>query len=144
MTITNVFFGTNAGTVLLTNANQNFTVTNSSGQSFVVSFFDLDLNTAGQTLPSFASSVTGVLYGGSPTFSVAVTRWADINTNIVITPIPITTQATNGKIILTWGDPSFVLQSSTNVAGPYTDVSGATSPFTNSSGTGTLFFRLKH
>jgi hypothetical protein len=37
---------------------------------------------------------------------------------------------TGNKLILSW-DATFVLQSSTNVQGPYADVSGATSPYTN-------------
>jgi hypothetical protein len=43
-------------------------------------------------------------------------------------PILITHLATN-KVVLSW--PSGFLQSSTNVIGPYADVSGATSPYTN-------------
>jgi hypothetical protein len=43
-------------------------------------------------------------------------------------PITITYLATN-KVVLTW--PSGFLQSSANVIGPYVDVPGATSPYTN-------------
>ena len=45
--------------------------------------------------------------------------------------------------IVTWPTSASVLQCSTNVAGPYADVMGATSPYTNSTGT-VKFFRLKH
>ena len=48
-----------------------------------------------------------------------------------------------GQQILTWNTPSSVLQSSANVAGPYVDISGATSPYTNSVGS-MQFFRLRH
>ena len=48
-----------------------------------------------------------------------------------------------GEQILTWSTPSSVLQSSANVAGPYLDVSGATSPYTNNVGS-MQFFRLRH
>ena len=48
-----------------------------------------------------------------------------------------------GEQILTWNTPSSVLQSSVNVAGPYLDVSGATSPYTNNVGS-MQFFRLRH
>lgn len=34
------------------------------------------------------------------------------------------------KIIITWGDSAATLQSSTNVAGPWTTITGATSPYT--------------
>ncbi len=142
VTITNVFFGTNAGTAISTTANENVTVTNDSGQSFVVSFFDLDLDTAGQTLPTFAYSVSGVLYGLSPSYSLAVTKFSDI-VNVLPTPIPLTIANTNGTITVSWADASFALQSSPVISGPYTNVPSASSPYTASSASGTLYFRLK-
>ena len=48
-----------------------------------------------------------------------------------------------GEQIVTWPTSASTLQASTNVAGPYLDVSGATSPYTNSVGP-VKFFRLKH
>jgi len=69
------------------------------------------------------------------------TSFSDVAT-IVVTPIPLGIQQSSGNMILDWTDGSFNLQSSTNVAGPYVSVSGATSPYTNSTSTGTMFFRL--
>ena len=48
-----------------------------------------------------------------------------------------------GQQIVTWPTASSVLQSSTNVAGTYADVLGATSPYTNTTGN-VKFFRLRH
>lgn len=48
-----------------------------------------------------------------------------------------------GSQIVTWPTAASVLQSSTNVAGPYLNVPGATSPYTNNTDT-VKFFRLKH
>jgi len=45
------------------------------------------------------------------------------------------------NLILSWTG-SYTLMSATNVAGPYVDVSGATSPYTNSTASGTKFFGL--
>jgi hypothetical protein len=45
-------------------------------------------------------------------------------------------------LTLSWTGPS-VLQSSTNVAGPYLDVAGATSPYTNNTTLPQNYFRLK-
>jgi hypothetical protein len=81
VTLTNVYFGTNAGLVLSTSANNTVIVTNSGGTKVSLTFFFLDLDTAGKTLPTNAVSVTGPLYGFQPTFSVGVTKWADIVTN---------------------------------------------------------------
>ena len=47
-----------------------------------------------------------------------------------------------GAVILNWSG-SFFLQSATNVTGPYTDVSGATAPYTNSTSGAQKFFRLR-
>jgi Immunoglobulin domain len=54
-------------------------------------------------------------------------------------------QLINNQVVLTWNDGSFGLQSSTNVAGPYTTVVGSNgSPYTNNISGSTLFFRLFH
>jgi hypothetical protein len=142
------YFGTNAGTVISTNANEIVTVTNSSGQAFSVEFYDLDLDTAGQTLPAHAAKIIGVLQGGAgSSFSVAVTRFADIVVNAPASiPITIKPLAVPKGEKLEWTDLSsvFSLQFSTNVAGPYTTILGATSPYTNTMTTNAIgFYRLK-
>ncbi|HEX3797983.1 MAG TPA: hypothetical protein VH413_04715 [Verrucomicrobiae bacterium] len=147
VTIQNVSFGTNGGTTISATANQNVTVTNGAGQSFTVAFFDLDLDTAGQTLPSGnVPSITGILYGLSPTYSLAVTKFSDINTSatVNVTPIPLAFTSSGTNIVVSWGDPTFTLQSSTNATAGYTNMTGATSPYTNAIGTNSLFFRLIH
>lgn len=60
-------------------------------------------------------------------------------------PIPLNIAWQNGQVVLTWSVPSFSLYSSTNVRGAtFTNVPGATSPYTNSL-TGTArFFELKN
>src|SRR5207244_11778669 len=87
--LTNVFFGANAGTVISTNNNFPITVTNAEGETFTLFFAPQDLDTAGQTLPSFAYSVIGVFNQSlgnavSPRnqgYEVAVSRFSDIVTN---------------------------------------------------------------
>lgn len=60
---------------------------------------------------------------------------------------PVSVVATNGQIKVYWADPYNVgtakLQSSTNVAGPYVDVSGAASPYIVPSGSPQQFFRTQ-
>ena len=141
--LTDVHFGASAGTTISTTGNEIVTVTNSSGQSFNLEFFDLDLDTAGKTLPSYAYSVSGVMYGMNTNFSVAVTRFADIVTTATLSPIPLNLGYSGGILTFTWSDASFLLQSSTNVAGPYTTISGANSGFTtNTTSRPAMFFRL--
>ena len=142
--LTDVYFGANAGTTIPTNANETITVTNSSGQSFNLFFAEVDLDTAGQTLPSYAYSVSGAMYGINTNFSVAVTRFADIVTTAP-SPIPLNLAYSGGILTFTWSDSSFVLQSSAIVSGPYTTISGAGSGFTTNTTSGaTMFFRLYH
>ncbi len=49
--------------------------------------------------------------------------------------------ATN--VVLSWSDAALSLQSATNVAGPYTTLTGATSPYTNNIAIPQMFFRLQ-
>jgi hypothetical protein len=129
VTITNVYFGTN-NAVVLPAANYNATVTNAAGQSIVLNFFSLDADTVGQTLPEYATSVTGVLYGLHPNYSLAVTKFSDIVAGTLApTPIPITTSLSGNNLSLSWDNAAFYLQAADEVAGPYGYISGATSPF---------------
>ncbi len=58
-------------------------------------------------------------------------------------PIPLAIQpATGGAVVLSWNDAVFSLQAAAAVIGPYTNVPGAVSPFTNTLAASQLFFRL--
>jgi hypothetical protein len=60
-------------------------------------------------------------------------------------PHPIMSLLTSGKqAIISWAPTNGVLQSSTNVTGPYSDIDGSASPYTNSfSGAPQQFFRVR-
>ena len=46
--------------------------------------------------------------------------------------------------IVNWSDPALGIQSTTNLLNPFTDVSGASPPYTNNASTnGVMFFRFK-
>lgn len=141
--ITNVFFGVNAGATISTTANTFVGVTNASGQKFTLFFPYVDLDVAGQTLPSYAYSVNGALYsyGGIVTNEIVVTRFGD-----VVSALPaLNANYSAGNMTFNWSDASFVLQDSTNVLGPYLTIPGATSGFiTNTTSEPTMFFRLYH
>jgi hypothetical protein len=47
------------------------------------------------------------------------------------------------SVVLSWGNPALSLQSATNVAGLYTTLTGATSPYTNNTAIPQMFFRLQ-
>ncbi|HZL42747.1 MAG TPA: hypothetical protein VFD66_05665 [Verrucomicrobiae bacterium] len=61
----------------------------------------------------------------------------------VVTPIPLRIEPAAGKVVLTWSNASFGLQAAPSVAGTFTNVPGATSPFTNAVSSDQKFFRLK-
>ncbi len=138
--LSDVYFGARAGTPINAGANDVVAVTNSLGQTCNVEFFDLDLDTTNQTLPTYAFSVTGVLYGDNATWSVAVTRFADIVTTPVA--IPLNASVSGGNIILTWSGSAFSLQSASSPAGPWTTIPLASSPYTTSTSGQANFFRL--
>jgi uncharacterized repeat protein (TIGR03803 family) len=50
--------------------------------------------------------------------------------------------APGGSMILNWIDSAFALQAAAEVSGPYTNVPGATSPYTNAVSGNRKFFRL--
>jgi hypothetical protein len=58
-------------------------------------------------------------------------------------PIPLNFQRLGTELILTWSDVSFALQSAPSVTGVFTNVPGATSPYTNFFAGQSRFFRLK-
>jgi Immunoglobulin domain len=72
-------------------------------------------------------------YGGSVTSS---------NAFLTVRPVLAAVQAGN-NLIITWSG-SYTLQSATNAAGPYLDVTGATSPYTNANVMPQQFYRLRN
>jgi hypothetical protein len=57
---------------------------------------------------------------------------------------PLVVAQTGGKLILSWSGSAAKLQASANLGGPYTNIPGATSPYTNSTAGSQLFFRLSN
>jgi hypothetical protein len=60
----------------------------------------------------------------------------------VAQPIPLQFARQGNNLVLSWADPRFVLQAATSVTGPYTNLPSATSPYTHTIGSGSLYFRL--
>jgi len=48
-----------------------------------------------------------------------------------VLPIPLNVQRLAGRIVLSWTNPAFVLQSAPAVTGPYNTVPSVNSPYTN-------------
>jgi uncharacterized repeat protein (TIGR03803 family) len=87
----------------------------------------------GNTL--YGTTESGGFSGHGTVFSLALSS--------ALTPIPLNFTNINRAVVLNWSDPVFLLQASTLVAGVYTNVPGATSPYTNTFSEATKFFRLR-
>lgn len=57
-------------------------------------------------------------------------------------PVPLQLESVGANLTLAWTNPVFSLAFSTNVAGPYVTIPGASSPFVTNASGGTGFFRL--
>jgi len=128
--LTNVYFGTNAGTTINTNTSANassIVVSNAAGQTFNIGFAAVDLEVAGQTLPPFAYTVAGPFNQNlnntatprNSGYQVTVTRFSDIVTN----PLSVSITRTGSTNSLDWEAApytySYSVLTSTNVNGPY-------------------------
>jgi hypothetical protein len=61
-----------------------------------------------------------------------------------VSPIPLRIQSVGGNAVLTWTNSSFVLQAAPTITGPYSNVPGTTSPYTNFMAGSQRYFRLIH
>jgi hypothetical protein len=132
----------------------------------VVTRYDIDsattelwLDPASESDPSVTaddlqSAITISAWGFRESSSVGTTVLIDdlrvglsfasvVPTGSTLIPIPLIAQRIGNKIRFNWNDPTFVLQSAPTVFGIYTNIPGASSPFTNTITGGAKFFRLK-
>ena len=148
--VSNVFFGlTNAvGGVL---SGSSVFMTNLTGQVFRLFNPAPAIDPQGQTPPAFAKSVRGVITqgdGSSPFdsgYSMFLLLFSDIEAGVPpVGPAPesLAIQMVSPNVILTWSQPAFSLYASPTVSGTYTNIPGATSPYTNAISGDPLYFRL--
>jgi hypothetical protein len=132
----------------------------------VVTRYDIDsattelwLDPASESDPSVTaddlqSAITISAWGFRESSSVGTTVLIDdlrvglsfasvVPTGSTLIPIPLIAQRIGNQIRFNWNDPTFVLQSAPAVSGIYTNIPGASSPFTNTITGGAKFFRLK-
>jgi hypothetical protein len=128
-----------------------FLLTNLTGQTFQL-FVDARLtDVIGQPIPQFAAAITGYIsqhQTGAPyttNYQIVPTYWSDIVPGTPPSTQPVLNlQQMGASLTLSWTGAA-VLVSATNVAGPYVEVSGATSPFTTNAAASSVpaqFFRL--
>lgn len=143
LTYTNSAFFAAGGTIFMTNA---------TGKRFDLSIpSDSIGNMVNKQLqsPPFAQSIVGVISQNTtsvPTngYSLVVFAYDNIHwTNNVSINTPLTVTGGGTNQVITWPLGAMSLSSSTNVAGPYVIIPGASSPYTNDATTNAAnFFRL--
>jgi uncharacterized repeat protein (TIGR03803 family) len=110
---------------------------NTDGTDFaVLKFFTFSTSSDGAR-PAAGLTLSGnVLYGTT----VGGGSWG--YGTVFKMDFPLTAQLMGGAIILRWSHPAFALQAAPSVTGTYTNIPGATSPYTNASAAPQRFFRL--
>lgn len=88
----------------------------------------------------------GVLYGTTYGFGIGdATGSGDGGTVFALNlAIPLRSTVLNGNMVLSWDDASFQLQSAPTANGPFCNIPGASSPYTNAAVSGQQFFRLQN
>jgi uncharacterized repeat protein (TIGR03803 family) len=87
--------------------------------------------------PGFDGNWYGTTYSGTNNFGTVFRLVLGASTGVVLN-----FKIHDGHYILTWSNPAYSLLSATNVAGSYSPVSGATSPYTNALSGTRRFFQL--
>jgi hypothetical protein len=125
------FFKSDLSSISAVNDNPNFAFR-------IVTEFQSTATGSGTT--DYVSTLPGSYGTGGTMRYDWVNIWGD-PTNLV-TSTPLAFQQIGNKLVLSW--PSgFTLQAAPNVTGGFTNITGATSPYTNTMSGPRLFFRLK-
>jgi sugar lactone lactonase YvrE len=115
-----------------------------SGNIFISEYYDGRVRAV--KVPGATLQLSGVGLGNAGAYDVLVTSpfGAVASVDALLTVGAVLGVIQNGnQMVFSWTSP-WILQTATNVSGPYTDSPGATSPFTNLIGTDPeRFFRLR-
>lgn len=151
LVISNVFLQNAGGTF---GGGVNYRMTNVNGLTAELRIDTRAVDVIGQTVPEFASSIKGVMgqFDGSAPYNSGYQFFLTLYSDIVPgTPPPVGPNAeplqiaVNGQdVVLSWTSPLFNLQASSDVTGTYTNIPGATSPYTYPISGGQKFFRLQY
>ncbi len=110
-------------------------------------FFNETTALAGAT--NVILTVTNVQPANAGNYSLVVSNtFGSVTSRLAVltignAPIPLNIQQIDGAVVLSWSNQSFGLQTAPTVTGVYTNVPGATSPYTNVITGPQEYFRLK-
>jgi len=125
-----VFFSSDLSGIPSLNNNLNFAFR-------IVSEFEDTATGSGTN--NYVATVSSYGPGGTIRYDLMSVYGNSIST---ATPIALAIQKVGTDVVLTWADPLFKLQAAPLVTGTYTNITGATSPYTNSVTGDQTYFRL--
>jgi hypothetical protein len=136
----------------------NASTTGGGSQTFFATFLSCSTNLGTFPIVSPPGGTTFQFFGLASTNPITEVQFSSENVSpnldlvlddfavapeIAVAPIPLLFDRSTNGLILSWANTcAFTLQSASEVAGPYTDVAGATSPSTNSITSTARYFRL--
>ena len=85
----------------------------------------------------------GLIFTNNTLYGTTYSGGYDGNVYSLNLGIPLGLQSSGGKLVLSWTNPVFSLQSAPSLAGTFTNIPNANSPYTNVPAAGLQFFRLQ-
>lgn len=147
--VSNVFLGLTNTPVILSGGS--VFMTNLNGQVFRLFNPAPAIDPQGVTPPVFAKSVRGVMTQTDSTspfdsgYNMYLLQMSDIEAGIAPpSPEPLTISVVGADAVLSWTQPNFNLQAAGTVTGTYTNVPGATSPYSYPISGEQRYFRLQY
>jgi uncharacterized repeat protein (TIGR03803 family) len=121
--------------------------TNGTGFTTVYDFppiFSTNFVNLGGAGPSNGLLLSGsTLYGTTTLGGQADGTIYSLNLSPAPQPIPLQAQVSGGNLVLSWSTSAFSLQTAPTIGASFTNVTGATSPYTNTGYGSQQFFRLR-
>jgi hypothetical protein len=98
--------------------------------------------------PGDPGTLSGVTFLGGSLYCTSLSGGANNNGTVFAlglspAPVPLNLKLAGNAVILSWNAPSLSLYAAPVVTGPFTIISGATSPYTNIISGAQRFFQLK-
>ena len=143
--------GANAYAGMILSGGTLYGTTDSGGQAGYGTVFAINTDGTGFTLLHNFSLVNdgsspqaGLALSGNTLYGTASGGGSSAGTAFALSlgPIPLNNQLSSTNMNFSWGNPGFSLQSAPDVTGPWSDVPGASSPYTVPLTSPQQFFRL--
>ncbi len=138
-----MFYGTTAGSGI-GQIVSNGTVFSVTTNGILTTFFTFDGTNGASPSGPLIFGNDGALYGttkGGSGIAAGGTVFRLVPS--LISPIPLNIQMVNGGVQVSWSDPAFVLQSSSQPNGPFSDVANVVSPYLTTATGKAVFYRLR-